>query len=244
VAARRYGLLQIAIVLAGVGTYELLRTAIAPDWPLAVRHAQQVLSLERMLHLDREASLEGAVLRVPGLLRVLEGFYFVSQFALTGVFFLWLYRRSRREFCTFRNVFLATTAIALVVYWRFPTAPPRLADIGLVHPGSGLAGLSNPVAAVPSLHAGWALGVGVGVVRNARGRWRIAGAIYPAAVVCAIVATGNHFVLDAVAGMLVLGAGFAVERVRPRRRTSSRAWAAQRRPIALRSASPERCAGL
>ena len=83
-----------------------------------------------------------------------------------------------------------------------------------MHPGFGLAGLSNPVAAVPSLHAGWALGVGIGVVRYAGPLcWRLAGALYPPVVVLTIVATGNHFFLDAFAGMAVLGAGFAAAAV-------------------------------
>lgn len=236
---RRYGLVQTGIAVAGVGAYELLRTVMRPDWPLAIRHAQEVFSIERLLHLDWEDPLEHAVLRVPDLLRALEGFYFVSHFALTGVFFLWLYHRSRPAFRTFRNVFLVTTAIALVVHWRFPTAPPRLAGIGLVHPGFGLAGLSNPVAAVPSLHAGWALGVGIGVVRYGRGWWRLAGAVYPVAVAFTIVATGNHFVLDAVAGMAVLGIGFAVESLRQRRRILFRASAERRTTTRLPSASPQ-----
>ena len=72
---------------------------------------------------------------------------------------------------------------------------------------------SNPVAAVPSLHAAYALGVGIGVIRYARSHlMRVAGAIYPPLVVLTIVVTGNHFVLDAVAGMAVLGVGFLAVR--------------------------------
>ena len=209
-ASRRHGLAQVAIALAGVEAYELSRRLLTPNWPLADRHALLVFHWERALHLDWEPALQGAVLRVPGLEPALEFFYFAAHFALTGVFFLWLYRRSPDGFRLFRNAFLVTTAVALVVHWRFPTAPPRLAGVGLVHPGLGLASLSNPVAAVPSLHAGWALGVGIGVVRYARPlAWRVAGAFYPAAICLTIVATGNHFVLDAAAGMAVLGVGFA-----------------------------------
>jgi hypothetical protein len=210
VAARRQGLTQVALVLAGVQAYELSRRLLRPDWPLADRHAHEVLNWERVVHLAWEVPLQSAVLSVPGLERGLELFYFGAHFVLTAAFFLWLYRRSPSGFRRFRDAFLAATAIALVIHWLFPTAPPRLAGVGLVHPGLGLAGLSNPVAAVPSLHAGWALGVGIGVVRYARPlAWRLAGALYPAAVCLTIVATGNHFVLDAVAGMGVLGAGFA-----------------------------------
>jgi hypothetical protein len=213
-AARHHGLAQIAIAVAGVDTYELLRRLQRPNWPLAFEHAREIVSWERFAHIEWEPALQSAVLRVPGLLPALDGFYFVGHFVLTGAFFLWLYRRSRPAFRVFRNGFLATTVIALVVHRFFPTAPPRLADVGLVHPGFGLAGLSNPVAAVPSLHAGWALGVGIGVVRYARPlAWRVAGALYPPAIVLTIVATGNHFFLDALAGMAVLGAGFAAASV-------------------------------
>ena len=69
---------------------------------------------------------------------------------------------------------------------------------------------SNPVAAVPSLHAGWAIAVGAGLVLYARNVVaRTAGAVYPALVLLTIVVTGNHFIFDAVAGALVMAVGFA-----------------------------------
>ncbi len=134
-AARHEGLAQIAIAVAGVDTYELLRRLQRPNWPLALEHAREIVSWERFAHIEWEPALQSAVLRVPGLLTALDGFYFVGHFLFTGVFFLWLYRRSRPAFRIFRNGFLATTVIALVVHWFFPTAPPRLADVGLVHRG-------------------------------------------------------------------------------------------------------------
>jgi PAP2 superfamily len=214
IASRRHGLRQVAIALGGVEVYELSRRLLRPDWPVADRHAHEILDWERVAHVAWEVPLQAAVLRVPDLERALELFYFAAHFVVTAAFFLWLYGRSPAGFRRFRNAFLVTTAVALVVHWRFPTAPPRLAEIGLVHPGLGAAGLSNPVAAVPSLHAGWALGVGVGVVRYAQPfAWRLAGAVYPAAICFTIVATGNHFVLDAAAGMAVLGVGFAAATV-------------------------------
>jgi PAP2 superfamily len=213
-ASRRHGLRQVAIAVGGVEAYELSRRLLRPDWPVADHHAHEILDWERVAHVAWEAPLQAAVLRVPGFLRALELFYFGAHFLVTAAFFLWLYRRSAAGFRLFRNAFLVTTAVALVVHWRFPTAPPRLAEIGLVHPGLGAAGLSNPVAAVPSLHAGWALGVGIGVVRYARPfAWRLAGAVYPGAICFTIVATGNHFVLDAAAGMAVLGVGLAAATV-------------------------------
>ena len=148
-------------------------------------------------------------------------FYLAAHFLGTGLFFVWLYRRSRAGFRLFRNGFMLATAIALAVAWRFPTAPPRVAGLGLVDtlrhfsdidigsPGSG--GLSDPVAAVPSLHAGWAVGVAAGLVIYARPlAVRLVAVIYPAVVVLTILATGNHFVLDALAGIAVMALGFGL----------------------------------
>ena len=125
-----------------------------------------------------------------------------------------------------------------MIHWLFPTAPPRLAGVGLedtllvlsgIDIGSpDLSALSNPVAAVPSLHAAYALGVGIGMIRFARSYVvRLGGVLYPPLVVLTIVVTGNHFLLDAVAGMLVLAAGFLLVRgFRRSRSAQSRACAA------------------
>ena len=222
--ASHYGLTQIAIVLACIETYELARKLMTPNWPVAVRHAHDVVLLERATHVDWEASLQETFLQVPDLVRGLNVFYFVGHFVLTGVFFVWLYHLSKPSYRVFRNAFLTATAIALVIHWRYPTAPPRLADVGLVDTlrqlsdidiGSPTANsFSNPVAAIPSLHAGFALGVGIGLVLYARPLfWKVIGVIYPIAVVLTTIVTGNHFILDAIAGMLVLGLGFVVAAV-------------------------------
>ena len=125
-----------------------------------------------------------------------------------------------------------------MIHWLYPTAPPRLAAVGLqdtllvlsgIDIGSpNSAALSNPVAAVPSLHAAYALGVGIGMIRYARSYLlRLAGVVYPPLVVLTILVTGNHFVLDAVAGMAVLGVGFWVARgLRRRTREKMRACTA------------------
>src|SRR5262249_45336685 len=147
-------------------------------------------------------------------------FYLAGHFVLTGLFFCWLYRRSLSAFRVFRNGFLAATAIALTLHWAFPAAPPRLAGIGVVDTLRQLSGIdigspassafSDPVAALPSLHAGWALGVGIGLVLYAGSRaWKLAGVLYPPAVALTVVVTGNHFVVDALAGMAVMAVGLA-----------------------------------
>jgi PAP2 superfamily len=219
--SRHDGLAQFAVVVAAVSAYEAMRLELRPDWPLALDHARRISSWERLAHLAWERPVQDAVLAVPGLVDALNAFYLLGHFAITGLFFLWLYRRSRAGFRLFRNAFLTATTIALAVAWRFPTAPPRVAGLGLedtLHrfsgieigaPGSG--GLSDPVAAVPSLHAGWAFGVAAGLFLFAGSRAvKAVAVVYPFVVVVAILATGNHFVLDAFAGALVMALGFAL----------------------------------
>jgi hypothetical protein len=222
---RHDGLRQILIVLCAVWSYELARMMIHPNWPVAMANAQRVDNLERAFNFAWEQSLQRAFLGVPKLVEAMNLFYFVGHFVLTAVFFVWLYHRSRDGYRSFRNGFLAATAIAVLIHWQFPTAPPRLLDglgvedtleaIWNIYIGSPHASaFSNPVAAVPSLHAGWAVGVGVGLVRYARQRWlRVLGVLYPLDVVLTIVVTGNHFIFDALAGAAVLAAGFLVAKL-------------------------------
>jgi membrane-associated phospholipid phosphatase len=218
------GLTQIAIVVGSFEVYQAIRNFIHPDWPAAFTNAKRVFELERVLHFAWEQSLQNVFLQVPEVVRAMNIFYFVGHFVLTGAFFLWLYLRSREGFKSFRNAFLVATTIAIFIHWQFPTAPPRLVhELGI---GDTLRMLSNidigsqttpsytnPVAAVPSLHAGWAVGVAVGIFRYSRSRaLKTLGALYPVAVILTIVVTGNHFLVDAVAGMLVMAIGFLVAR--------------------------------
>jgi hypothetical protein len=221
ILARRDGVAQLAVVLGAFAAYEAARLAMEPNWSQSFTNARRILSLEEVLGVAWEQSLQRAFLALPDVVTALNIFYFVGHFVITGVFFLWLYHRSRDGFRSFRDGFLAATAIAVLIHWLYPTAPPRLAEDGISDTLLLLSGidigsptssaLSNPVAAVPSLHAAYAAGVGIGVLRYARSPLvRAAGAVYPPLVVLTILVTGNHFVFDAVAGIAVLALGFAI----------------------------------
>ena len=236
-AGRRDGATQIAVVLGAVAAYEAARVAMTPNWAQAFENARRIGSLEQVLGLAWEQSLQRAFLAMPDLVTALNIFYFVGHFLFTGIFFFWLYHRSREGFRSFRDGFLVATAISVLIHWLYPTAPPRLAEQGIedtLRVRSGIdigspatSALTNPVAAVASLHAGYALGVGIGMLQYARSPFlRIGGAIYPPLVVLTILVTGNHFVLDAIAGVAVLGLGFAL------------AWWVRGRP---RSSDPHPC---
>lgn len=213
-------LVQIGLVIGLAETYRLLRRLIPTDWPLAISNAQHVMRLEQVGHFAWEQGIQDTFMRFPELVKTMNWFYLSSHFVITGAFFIWLYWRNREGFSIFRDGFLLATAISLVIHWRYPTAPPRLAQAGIRDTIDLYSGLnigrphherfSNPVAAVPSLHAGWALALGVGVMLYAKNfLLRAAGVLYPALVLLTIVVTGNHFVFDAAAGALVMAVGFA-----------------------------------
>ncbi len=219
--SQHYGAGQVAVVLVAFATYELGRLFLRPNWELAERHAQALFAWERSAHLAWEASLQQKFLRLPPLVEAMNAFYLVGNVACTGLFFVWLYRRSRPGFRLFRNGFLLASAFAFSLEWRFPVAPPRLAGIGVedtlrrlsgIDIGSpGVRGLTDPVAAFPSLHAGWALGVGVGLIAYGGSRLaRALGVLYPLAVDLTIIVTGNHFVTDVLAGTGIVLAGLVV----------------------------------
>jgi membrane-associated phospholipid phosphatase len=139
---------------------------------------------------------------------------------------VWLYRRSRPVYRRLRDTVIATWLIAVPIFALFPVAPPRLAGIGIVdtvsrQAGVGLTGRStlfyNPFAAVPSLHVGFAFAIGVAAAAALHAPWAKALALlWGPLVTLAVIATGNHYVFDVIAGLLVTAAGFATGRVSAR----------------------------
>ena len=124
-----------------------------------------------------------------------------------------------------RNTVIATWMLALVIYAVFPVAPPRLAGLGLAdwvsqQSAVALAGHStlfyNPIAAVPSLHCGFAVALGIAAAAATSRPWlRALALLWGPLVALSTIATGNHFVFDVAAGLVVtlLGAavGFALQ---------------------------------
>ena len=213
------GRIEIAALAVLYGAYELVRGFGGEDWAAARAHTADIVALERRLSLFVERDVQqlaGSIAGVPALLGFL---YVLLHFAGTAAVLVWVHRRRRHAFPFLRSTLIVSTALALVGYVLYPAAPPRLANLGFAdtvtsHTGLDLSSdllgsLYNPIAAVPSLHFGYALIVGVAVAKLASQRWlRRLGAAYPALMLLIIVATGNHFFLDAAAGALVVAVGW------------------------------------
>ena len=219
----RTGRIEAATAVALYGVYELVRGFGGEDWTAARLHTADIVGVERSLGIFWERGIQAASASVPGLANVLGVLYISLHFVVTIVFLVWVHRRRPDAFAAVRTTLVVATGLALAGYLTFPAAPPRLAGLGFtdtvtksakVNLSSDLLGaLYNPIAAVPSLHFGYALLVGAGVAMLAKRRWvRIAGALYPFAMLYIIVATGNHFFVDAALGGAVVGAAWLVAR--------------------------------
>jgi hypothetical protein len=219
VATPHRGLVEIATLVGLYAFYEVVRGQGHATLAVAREHTDGIVALERHLHLFGERAVQQGAHWVPGLPTTLGIAYIVLHFIGTAAFLVWLYRKHPERFPLVRNTMIGATAAALTIYVLYPVAPPRLAGLGFVDTvtknakvnlSSDLLGsLYNPFAAVPSLHFGYALLVGVTLGLVARNRLvRIIGWSYPAVMLIVIVGTGNHFFFDAAGGALAIGVGF------------------------------------
>ena len=221
-AARPHsGRVELAALAVLYGVYEIVRGFGGQNWIAARAHTADIVALEQRLSLFVERDVQAAFSTIAGAPAVLGFLYVALHFAGTAAAAIWIHRRHPHAFAHLRTTLIVSTAVALVGYVFYPAAPPRLADMGFAdtvtsHTGLNLSSdflgsLYNPIAAVPSLHFGYALAIGVALARvMTRRSLRIAFALYPALMLLVIVATGNHFFFDAAAGGLVVALGWWV----------------------------------
>jgi len=222
---------EAAVVLALYGLYELARGLVVGDTAEADRHAHRLVALERSLHVFVEANVQHAAHALPGLTGLLGIAYLTLHLAVTAGALLWFHQRRSAAFPFVRTTLLLASGLSLVGFLIYPTAPPRLAGIGIADTVSGghidlnsglVSSLYNPYAAVPSMHIGYALIIAASLLRHGRHRLvRTLGALYPALVLLVVVATGNHFFFDAAAGALVAGLAAAAAAVLTRPRVAT-----------------------
>ncbi|MFF3331119.1 bifunctional glycosyltransferase 87/phosphatase PAP2 family protein [Streptomyces sp. NPDC002888] len=189
----------------------------------AEEHGRQILDVERFLHIDIERAVNHAVAKVDWLREFLDfyyaSFHFVVPLTVLGV----LYWRRPVDYRWARSALGFATLLALVGFWLYPLAPPRLMpSLGIIDTVHGvqdfsepeygtLTALTNQYAAMPSLHFGWSLWCGIVIAIVAPKWWMKAlGLLHPFFTVTAIVATGNHWILDAAGGAAVVAAGFGL----------------------------------
>src|SRR4051794_8342593 len=206
---------QLAIWFGFLGLYQIARGVADRNPTRAFENGLGVIGIEERVGDLFEVTLANLIAGSKFLTFLVSWTYWNSEFTVVGLALLFVYLRRHDHFTRFRNWILLANMIGLIGYVVLPTAPPRmfptfgfpdtLASFGGLNHGSGLVQLAaNPYAAMPSLHAADALIVGLSLAYVCRHWWsRALWLLWPAWVWFAVMATGNHFWLDILAGILV-----------------------------------------
>ncbi|MEU0369145.1 bifunctional glycosyltransferase 87/phosphatase PAP2 family protein [Streptomyces sp. NPDC006283] len=224
-------LLELLVIRVGYSVYSHIRAAATGSVAAAEEHGRQIHAVEGVLGIDIEHWANQAVVRTEWVEALFNfhytSFHFLVPLSILGV----LYVRRPADYRWARSSLAFATLLALLGFWLYPLAPPRLMPgmgfVDTVHgpqdfanPDYGaMTAVTNQYAAMPSLHFGWSLWCGLIVLMLAPKLWmKLLGLLHPLITVCAIVVTANHWVLDAVGGALVVGAGFGLTYVLAGRR--------------------------
>jgi hypothetical protein len=237
-ATSRLGLHEAVIVVVSFLIYFAVRGMVVDRAGQAMVNAFDLIALEQKLGIYWELRMQSWILDSYVLIKTMNWIYFWGHMPLVILFAVWLWMRHREAYTLVRNAFLASGAIAVVIYATYPVAPPRLVPFaGYVdtmalfdrvgYNAQEVSAFVNPFAAVPSLHFGWSLLLGLVIAKVASSPLlKAAGVLWPLAMFFSVVMTGNHFILDAVAGAVVsfagLGIAYALASVMGRNRTSTR----------------------
>jgi membrane-associated phospholipid phosphatase len=228
----RFAVFELSLWSAVYGLYLVVRGISIASPEEAVANARGMVDVEEGLGLFHEEGLQAALRAVDG---ALSAYYLLGFAPLLLVILVWLGLSQRPLYRELRSLLLVSISLAVFVHILLPVAPPRLvpglgiADtVGLDHDHGSLAGIPfNPYAAMPSMHVGWSLLAGLVALKASRSPLlRGFFAVHPALMAIAVTATGNHYFLDSIAGVLV--ALLAIGLVRVARR-SFLEWAVESR---------------
>ncbi|MDG3010298.1 inositol phosphorylceramide synthase [Rhodococcus sp. D2-41] len=212
---------EVLVVVALAWGYDLIEGLAPARRATALAHGQDLLVLEQWLRVDVEADLNSALLRAGSVVELAADYYYAMlHFAVTFAVLGWLYLRRPAGYRRWRNILVVVNAVALVVFWLYPVAPPRLlsgfvdtvvADHTLGSWGSPAASSANVYAAMPSLHVAWALWCAAAIAATARHGWvRSVVWIYPLLTGVVVIATANHYLLDTLAAVVVVAVSWAL----------------------------------
>jgi len=223
------GLVQIVALLWVYALYDEVRTHVTGTASVAAQHARALFGLEQAVGLNLERGIQSAVLHLPWLVAACNVAYNSLHLVIPPIVLIVLYRRAPARFRHWRNVFIIMLGLAVLCFWLYPLMPPRLVmgaghllDTSRVYfsltktplakvvgstssAGPAVTGPTNPYAAMPSLHVGWAIWATVALWPLLRRRWAKATLVlYPVLMALAVLVTANHWVLDVAGGAILV----------------------------------------
>jgi len=212
---------EASIIVVAIFLYFGVRGLVETRVFLAHEHARAIVDLERRLGIFVEPDLQRLIVPHDWLVALANWVYIYGHWPVVAVTLVWLHMRHGDAYPRFRNALLISGALGLVIFALYPVAPPRfLPDLGFWDSVSARSesyrvlqppSLVNKYAAMPSLHFGWNLIMGIAWAQYATTRaGRLFGWVMPVAMLLAIVVTANHYLLDGVAGGALALVGFAI----------------------------------
>lgn len=216
----RWVLRQAALILLGVFIYFGVRGLTESSAGLARDHAHDIVAFEKALGIHVESRLQDLVAPSGTVQTVANWVYIWGHWPAIIATMIWLVWHHREVFLRLRDAMLVSGALGMAVFVSYPVAPPRLADLGLVDTVTEQSrayrvlqppAFVNQYAAMPSLHSGWDLLVGMAIIAAASSVvLKIVGFAMPVLMAFAVVATANHYIVDVVAGIALVLVGHAV----------------------------------
>ncbi len=209
---------QLSLVMAAVLLYFGVRGATQGDASTAIQNGLKVLEFEKAFALDIESWAQGMILDHHWLVTLANWIYIWGHWPVIAATLIWLHQTRRVDYLQLRNAMFISGAIGLIIFTNFAVAPPRLLNVGLQDTVTDFSNsyrilqppsLVNKYAAVPSLHVGWNLLIGLALYRASRRPVvRILGVLSPILMTVTVVVTANHYVIDAVLGAAVAMVGW------------------------------------
>jgi membrane-associated phospholipid phosphatase len=223
---------QVLFVVLCIYLYFRIRNITEGSYDVAVAHAHDLVALEESLGIAVEETLQDPFLGSGTLATAATSVYIYGHWPVIVAVMVWTVWRHRTVFLRLRDGMIVSGLLGMIVFVTYPLAPPRLAHDGMVDTitqDNGAyrvlqpAQFTNQFAAMPSLHAGWDLLVGIAIVTAATTAWlKAVGYLLPVLMTLSVVVTGNHYILDVVAGIALALVGHAaalgLEQWRIRRR--------------------------
>ncbi|MCP3991755.1 MAG: phosphatase PAP2 family protein [Actinomycetia bacterium] len=205
---------QVSFIAAAVLLYFGVRGMTQGNAEVAIENGLDVLEFERRIGLDLEAWAQGLIIDSQLLVDIFNWIYIWGHWPVIAITLIWLHRYHRMDFLLLRNAMFISGAIGLVIFASYAVAPPRLLNLGLddtvtqhsnayriLQPPA----LVNKYAAVPSLHVGWNLLVGISLFASQLRLVRVFAIAGPTVMAIAVIVTANHYVIDGF-----LGSGLAL----------------------------------
>jgi PAP2 superfamily len=207
------GLLFFLLMVA----YEGARHLVEPGTPaVPLDHASQIIDAERAMGLFVEPDIQRFTEDTPGLESASKWIYTLAHTPGFILFFVWMWFRQKARFAFVRNWFWVMNGVAVLGYWLYPLAPPRLVpELGLSDPTAASLELGgsltwfqpfrNIFAAMPSMHVGYTVFFAVAIILLLKSPWRWLALVWPATILYVVMATANHYWLDGVGGAVTCG---------------------------------------